>query len=568
MYKGKKVSYLVTLCSAKESVMKKGFDSVFVPEESLDIIDEIIISYADDPKYYDPIKKELEDYFRIGLESPHTEFVWKNKLVKILQIQLGNYGEYQNSSINKNIVSINSCGDYIFFADPESYYEDPKTLKNMLDACDGDLCMVQPEYIYLDNGPDAEREPKHKVFWWYTTLFTRKLYEMLGGLDTHFRGWGGEDDELFLRVKSSEGKHVFAPGTEVVHLQHPRNYTVHGTDPQNREYLNKQEDRYRKGALDFRSSQLIEDPQWAQKYKIHKDDYNEPGEHFSRKVLITGGRGHVGSHVIEYLEREDPKTKIIVADIIDGPEFDLTIEENIDRILEEEKPDIVIHLAGIPHPTSSKTSDYWRMNIKMTYDMAWKSMHAGVSRFIYSSSSAWFGSDASFVPKYIPIDEEHPSNFIIHNDVGDRVYTYPCSKVAAEAILMSIAQHSKEFSKKFEVIVMRMGPCQGKEAYLGHDPDRMSYVPKSMFAWTDPRDAGDAYYKAMNYEMEHRYEVFHIMGREFTDNFKIGTLDPLGWVGAVHPECKINREYYKKNPKASFWISDKAVKRLGWNPKH
>lgn len=566
MYKGKTVSYLVTLCSAKESIIKKGFDSVFKQDVSMDLIDEIIISYDDDIKYYEPIKKELEEYFSVELETDFTVFKWRGKPVKIMRVEIGEYGKYRNSAINKNIVFANSTGDYVFFADPESYYEDPETLKKMLDETTlTGLHMVQPEYIYLDNGPDAEREPKHKVFWWYTTLFTRELYEILGGLDNQFRGWGGEDDELFLRVESSIGKHSWAPGTSVVHLKHPRNYAVNGTDSWNKKFLDSQREKKKEGKLNIKSSQLQESRYWKKNLVISRDRFKELQRH---RVLITGGRGYVGTHIIDWIKEVDPDMEIFVADRKDGTEYDLTQEKNIDRILEEVKPNTVIHLAGIPHPTSSNTSDYWRMNIKMTYDMAWKSLNSGVSRFIYSSSSAWFGADASFKPKYVPIDEEHPSNIQIHNDVKDRVYTYPCSKIAAEAILMSIAQHAREFNKKFDVIVFRMGPCQGKEAYLGHDPDTMSYVPKSLFAWTDPRDVGDVYYKAIKYKMDYRYEVFHIMGREFTDDFKIGPYNPLDWLQAVHPDCTIDKEFYKTRPKASFWRSDKAVNKLGWGPKH
>jgi GDP-L-fucose synthase len=64
----------------------------------------------------------------------------------------------------------------------------------------------------------------------------------------------------------------------------------------------------------------------------------------NKKIIITGGAGFLGSHIIEkLLERGVPKENIFVPKI---EEYDLRKEENIKKMFSDFKADIVIHLAA------------------------------------------------------------------------------------------------------------------------------------------------------------------------------------------------------------------------------
>ncbi|SVC45028.1 uncharacterized protein METZ01_LOCUS297882, partial [marine metagenome] len=61
----------------------------------------------------------------------------------------------------------------------------------------------------------------------------------------------------------------------------------------------------------------------------------------NKKVTVTGGKGFLGSYILEKLQQRGCKN-IVVANL---PEYNLTNMTDIQRMYREQKPDIVIHLA-------------------------------------------------------------------------------------------------------------------------------------------------------------------------------------------------------------------------------
>ena len=63
----------------------------------------------------------------------------------------------------------------------------------------------------------------------------------------------------------------------------------------------------------------------------------------TKRVTVTGGKGFLGSYILEKLEEYGCK-QIAVSDL---PEYNLTMIQDIQRMYKEQKPDIVIHLAAV-----------------------------------------------------------------------------------------------------------------------------------------------------------------------------------------------------------------------------
>ena len=63
----------------------------------------------------------------------------------------------------------------------------------------------------------------------------------------------------------------------------------------------------------------------------------------NKKVTVTGGRGFLGSYIVEKLKQCGCK----YISIANRPEYDLTILHDIQKMYQNQSPDIVIHLAAV-----------------------------------------------------------------------------------------------------------------------------------------------------------------------------------------------------------------------------
>jgi len=135
-------------------------------------------------------------------------------------------------------------------------------------------------------------------------------------------------------------------------------------------------------------------------------------------VLITGGAGFIGSHIVDKL-LENNHQVIVVDNLSSGcvenlPNsnnlklYKLNIEkDNIEQVFINEKPNCVIHLAAqtsVNYSIGNTTFDA-EMNIMSSIKLLEICKKYNIKKFITASSAAVYGN-----PKYLPIDENHPTN--------------------------------------------------------------------------------------------------------------------------------------------------------------
>ena len=135
------------------------------------------------------------------------------------------------------------------------------------------------------------------------------------------------------------------------------------------------------------------------------------------RVLITGGAGFIGSHIVDKL-LENNYSVVVLDNLSSGSEDNLqnsdnlklyrvNIEkDNLDEIFESEKPDYVIHLAAQTSVNFSILNPYYDadMNIMATIRLLDVCKKYNIKKFITASSAAVYGN-----PKYLPLDEKHPT---------------------------------------------------------------------------------------------------------------------------------------------------------------
>lgn len=133
-------------------------------------------------------------------------------------------------------------------------------------------------------------------------------------------------------------------------------------------------------------------------------------------ILVVGGAGYIGSHMVKMLGSLDHQ--IVVFDNLssgyreavltgDFIEADLANKQQLDNLFASIKFDAVMHFASFIEVGESvrEPAKYYQNNVCNTQNLLDAMVKHGVKNFVFSSTAAIFGE-----PKYSPIDEVHPKN--------------------------------------------------------------------------------------------------------------------------------------------------------------
>ncbi len=183
------------------------------------------------------------------------------------------------------------------------------------------------------------------------------------------------------------------------------------------------------------------------------------------KILVTGIAGFIGSNLGEHLIKGD--VKLIGIDNFD-PFYDREVKENnlnilnrssnfiffegdicnasfLNTILNNEKPDLVIHLAakaGV-RPSILNPSEYYNTNVIGTLNLLEAMKTAGCKRMIFGSSSSIYGNN-----KKVPFSEED----IVDNPISP----YAATKKAGELLC-----HTYHHLYNFDIFCLRFFTVYG-----------------------------------------------------------------------------------------------------------
>ena len=192
------------------------------------------------------------------------------------------------------------------------------------------------------------------------------------------------------------------------------------------------------------------------------------------KILVTGGAGYIGSHTcVELLnagyevvildnlynasEKAVDRIKEITGKDLTFYKADILDKEAMDKIFADEKPDCVIHFAGLKAVGESvaKPLEYYQNNIPGTLNLCEVMRKNGCKNIIFSSSATVYGN-----PAFIPITEECPK--------GTPTNPYGWTKWMIEQILTDLHTADPEWN----VILLRYFNPIGahKSGLIGEDP--------------------------------------------------------------------------------------------------
>jgi len=155
----------------------------------------------------------------------------------------------------------------------------------------------------------------------------------------------------------------------------------------------------------------------------------------SERVIVTGGAGFIGSHLVERLLREGHPVRVLdnfstgrpenLTHLRDQPGLEVIQADvaDLEAILPLfEGVDWVFHLAGLADivPSIQRPADYHRANVDGTFCVLEASRRAGVKRFLYAASSTCYGLPDTFpTPETAPIRPQFP--YALTKNLGEQM---------------------------------------------------------------------------------------------------------------------------------------------------
>jgi len=139
------------------------------------------------------------------------------------------------------------------------------------------------------------------------------------------------------------------------------------------------------------------------------------------KVLVTGGAGYIGSHVVLALQ-EAGIEPVVIDDLSSGfaafvppgvplVEGSLLDRGTVNRALDYHQVDVVIHLAGFKYAgvSVSRPLHTYEQNVETTVNLLGAMQEAGVDKMVFSSSAATYGTpDVDEVTEQTATSPESP----------------------------------------------------------------------------------------------------------------------------------------------------------------
>ena len=185
------------------------------------------------------------------------------------------------------------------------------------------------------------------------------------------------------------------------------------------------------------------------------------------KLLIPGGAGYIGSHMVRYAQEHGHEV-VVIDDFSTGHEWavkdceilrvNLIDQGKLSKLLKGRYFDGVIHFAAKSLVGESlKTPElYYQNNVVGTLNLANVMLENGINNLVFSSTAAIFGN-----PVTNKVTEKHPK---------DPINTYGQSKLMVENILRDICS-----AHDFNAICLRYfnaaGAHESGEIGEAHDPE-------------------------------------------------------------------------------------------------
>lgn len=303
-------------------------------------------------------------------------------------------------------------------------------------------------------------------------------------------------------------------------------------------------------------------------------------------VLVTGGAGYIGSHVVRLLLKKGYEV-IILDNLSRGhkaslppnvifEEVDLLDKEKVSEVIQKHNIESVIHFAALAYVGESVEDPeiYYRNNVSGSFNLINALKEKGVKNFVFSSTCSLYGN-----PLTIPISEEEttkPINpyaktkLMIEQILADYETAYGMKYVALRYFNAAGASVSGEIGESHfpepHLIPLVLFTALGKrESISVYGDDYLTPDGTCIRDYIHVEDLADAHVKALEY----------INSGNSSQIINLGTGDGNSVKEVISVAEEVTGKKIKLviaprragDPAVLVADNKKAKEVLGWNPK-
>ncbi len=272
-------------------------------------------------------------------------------------------------------------------------------------------------------------------------------------------------------------------------------------------------------------------------------------------IVVTGAAGRLGRRVVQLLA--DQGREVLATDQLDADDLpakfvrcNLRDARVVGDILKG--AEAVIHMGAIPGPLREDPRMIFDNNVSCDFNVMMSAAELGLRRVVFSSSAfgmGWAHDGNAFVPRYLPLDEEHPMM---------PFEPYGLSKQVGEDIGRMIARNSDTTVVSLRFTNVALPEVQAEFPWPAPTPENP--LTLVMWAYADARDVAEAHVLAVDAEIG-EYEAF--MLAQPSSRFKEPTIDLVKNNFGDRVEIRDGL-----TGAASVISTAKAQRMLGWRPRH
>lgn len=304
------------------------------------------------------------------------------------------------------------------------------------------------------------------------------------------------------------------------------------------------------------------------------------------RILVVGGAGYIGSHMVSYLARQDVEVTVLddlssghrdairKADLVEGT---LADQNFLRGVFSRQPIDLVMHFASFIQVGESvrEPAKYYRNNVTNTLNLLEVMREFGVSKFVFSSTAAVFGN-----PIRVPIDERHPrapinpygrTKAMVEDLLADFDSAYGLKSVCLRYFNAAGAYPKENLGERHDpethLIPLVLQAASGRKAHItvfGRDYD----TPDG----TCIRD----YIHVMDLAKAHWLAVEHLFAGKGSDAFNLGNGNGFSIQNVIdtvervtgRPVPVLNGLRREGDPPRLVADSSRAREKLGWQPEH